>query len=365
MLTLEPLVVEAYSRVSGTAADIIVLALHVALPLLLASVALVRARRSAARGALADASSRSTSEPLVAGVGVVAHGVVELAPDVKEAMTVSIMQEGKEQRSKKGERVVSHTWTEVSRKTAVAPFVLVDDRGQKIRVEPNEEALLVDRLDHTTVHGKRPARRTRHARIVDGERVWVVGDLISVGRSDAGAYRDAPAELVLRAPPSGRMLLSTEPLGERFRAESATHRFAGKAFVALALLLGLLDLGYHACRWAGRPSTAVAVEVKRLSGKNPRCELTLEPNAGDAFTDQVELRYCSKVKKGDVVAIVDPGGVFRQAGKAAGVNLTVGIFGLVFAVATAGLYSVRRRPWYEAKLVDHGAGPLICSDVEA
>ena len=46
MLTLEPLVVEAYSRVSGTAADIIVLVLHVALPLLLASVALVRAARS-------------------------------------------------------------------------------------------------------------------------------------------------------------------------------------------------------------------------------------------------------------------------------------------------------------------------------
>ncbi len=100
MVSFEPVVVEPYSRVSGTAADVIVLALHVALPLLFATVAITRARRNAARGALADASVRSTSEPLVPGPGVVAHGVVELAPDVKEAMTVSIMQEGKEQRSK-------------------------------------------------------------------------------------------------------------------------------------------------------------------------------------------------------------------------------------------------------------------------
>ena len=213
-IEVDPLVITGHL---GAGASLFVAGLALlafAAPLGLALLTVSRNRRMAAA---ADASFQP-DKPYAPGP-IVLHGRVEKSEGGRHAVRVEVTQEGSESENS---GVWSHTWTETSRRVFVEPFYVVDAAGRRTRVEPRDDVLLVDTMNH-----KAPGKRTLRicsAELTPGEEVWASGELTSAPDPEGttGGYRGG-AGLVLRAPPGQRMLLSSEPLAARFEAKAPFH----------------------------------------------------------------------------------------------------------------------------------------------
>jgi hypothetical protein len=144
------------------------------------------------------------------------------------AIEIAIHQELHEWRGKGNE--LRRVWEERSRSIVVRPFHLVLANGERVRVEPDESVLLVNKLEM-----RQPAdrKRTRSATLERGDAVSVSGVLrLRQGPSAEGAvYRTAVSEALVLAPPIyERMVASVEPLASRHRRRAMFHAVA----VALA-----------------------------------------------------------------------------------------------------------------------------------
>jgi hypothetical protein len=360
-MMMAPLVVQATATdvVTGPFGAFAVYAFHLLLPLAVAVVATVRHVLARRRARLADAqfSSGAALEP----GPLVLSGPVTYAPGLEMAMRVAIEQVGTEERTKNGWR---HTWSEIDRDVAVAPFYVADRRGRRVRVEPTPDTLLIDEADRTVRTGD--TSRTRIAELTAGEDVFVIGELVRARDPDAGSYRGAETALVMRPAPGRRMLISSEPLGDRLRAASRGQRTAAIVFAAHALVFSVADLGFYARTFMGRPELAEITAFELTTGKGATCDVAARLPDGESFRESVTTGACASLaaarERGQSAVMpvirVPSTRRFAQIGVLVGAPFVSVSFGIVTFVLGLAIYLSRDKRWYESKLVESSAGPL-------
>jgi hypothetical protein len=121
----------------------------------------------------------------------VISGRVALDAGVSAAVTVRILQE----RIDEDGRIRNvGKWRETKREVIANPFFVVRSSGERVRVEPGDDARLAASVDsfNSTVRG--PRLRCRTIVVAAGEQVEVRGTLAcGVAPSVAGSYRDSGA----------------------------------------------------------------------------------------------------------------------------------------------------------------------------
>lgn len=184
----------------------------------------------------------------------VVRGTVAFAVGGEHALRVEVDQEGTESKSSGS---WSHSWTESDRRVLVAPFYLEHATGERIRVEPTQEAHLMDDLDGVIFVDR--TKRKRFAELIPGEQVIATGHL-SRGHDpevSGQGYRGGCDGWVLRPPSSGAMLLSTKPLDAPFRHRARNYSIMAITITVLALVGHVLLLPYHQRVVVGEPITAM------------------------------------------------------------------------------------------------------------
>lgn len=196
--------------------------------------------RALKRALLAGARARtlrrlSPNAPLAPGYACV-RGTVESEGGDPVVASTTVTQGAVNHERKKSKW---HTWDETRRRTQAVPFVLRHPSGELVRVEPAHDALVVDTLEPPVMLSTKLRERT--GKITAGESVQVSGQLARGFNPHATVqptgYRDSPMQgWVLRAAPHERMVLSTEPLPERYKLR-ARHFWSSVAMYVVALLV--------------------------------------------------------------------------------------------------------------------------------
>jgi hypothetical protein len=358
----------------GTAMAVIVLVNLVLLGTLAFAISRWRANRR--RGHAAGASV-TTELPAKPGEAVL-EGVVEADP-VQPPMTITIHEFGSEASTR---RSTKYEWSEIRRDVHTEPFQLVLASGERVRVEPDDTVLLASVLEQTS-SGTNP--RIRVARILDGERAYVVGDLAveTVGQADTrdvGPYRGAnPTSFVLRRGRE-RLLVSTEPLGRRFERRARLHgRAAGATFFVLVAFNALVGRA-TVINAFGSDVDAEVVDTKTWTRTSERRGLTEQYTGYTVFAkyrdpaygkdvsvyDNVSERVFQRLQLRRVLRV--PFRVVRWAPSLCtigpGATLDAGrlvlpSFGVVALLVSYARVRRRSGAWYErAKLHESGEGPL-------
>ncbi|WP_438031622.1 hypothetical protein [Sorangium sp. So ce204] len=325
--------------------------------LVLAALALRLSRRQ--RRAAAQAEASFTPGAALAPGEAVVVGTVEREQGADVAVRVEVEQKGSESETS---GVWTHQWAETGRKVRVHSFYLRHASGARIRVEPGEDVQLVDALDGMIRVDL--TRRVRVAELIPGERVFAIGELRRAPDPEAQAqgYREQAQGYLLAPPRGGRMLLSSEPLGERFARRAAFHkRWAITATVA-SLAFNMAFAAFHARRWLGE---TVDVRVTQLQekedGDHTRFEVTMRGEGG-AFSDEVSHRAFARLREGETVkarhvpswssaSAIGPGVTAHSAAYAA--LPLLGVIALAYLARAQAT-----RPWYEKKVIDQGSGKL-------
>jgi hypothetical protein len=172
---------------------------------------------------------------------------------------VTIHQRADVRRGKKGEYWV---WQETSRSLTERPFLLRTEAGDSIRVEPSGALELADKLEPGPQSFG--IERTRIARIIPGERIWVRGRLELGAIGSEGPYRGAQgAPTTLR--PSGKepLLISSQPVWKEDRDRALVHFGFGSLLIALLVLCQTLFFGdFRTLRSRGVVSDAVINDAR-------------------------------------------------------------------------------------------------------
>lgn len=331
-----------------------------------ATIALRRSRRLRRAEARAEASFKPDAA-LAPGEAVV-MGTVEWAQGASVAVRVELEQEGTEWENS---GIWVHKWTETSRRLCVHPFYLRHATGQRVRVEPGGDALLVDEMDGMIRIDL--TRRIRVAELVPGERVFAVGELRRAPDAQATAYggrhRARGEEGYVLVPPRGRgMLLSSEPLGARFARRAAFHRWWGVAALVTAIAINVLTAPVIARCLLGETVGARVTHLRRYvnSDGDARVIITAAGEQGFVFADEVSPYEVSGVDEGETIwvrhvpwwdfaTVIDSHSIPTVTGYLA--MLFLGIIGLTYAVRD---HTTRR--WYEQeKLIEQESGKLADS----
>ncbi|MBI5537266.1 MAG: hypothetical protein HY898_31380 [Deltaproteobacteria bacterium] len=174
----------------------------------------------------------------------VVQGKVEVQEGADYAVRIQIAQQGSEYKTKQGMR---HRWVEDGREVDVLPFYVLTRAGERVRVEPRKDVFLVDMLDQVKAVGN--DRRVVSAVLSPGETVAAHG-ILSRGLDPHGepmSYRSTSGMgWVLHPPRAEPMLLSAEPLEDRYLRRAAFHRSWALGFAAALVVVNTLVLGnYH------------------------------------------------------------------------------------------------------------------------
>jgi hypothetical protein len=326
--------------------------------LALAAIALRLSRRQRRAAEQAEASFRPGAA-LAPGEAVVV-GTVEREQGADVSVRVEVEQEGSESETS---GVWTHQWAETGRKVRVHPFYLRHASGARIRVEPGEEVKLVDALDGMIRVDL--TRRVRVAELLPGERVFAIGELRRAPDPEAQAqgYREQAQGYLLAPPRGGRMLLSSEPLGERFARRAAFHERWAIAAVVASLAWNAAFAAFHARRWLG---DTVDVRVTQLreheDGDHTRFEVTMRGADGSAFSDEVSHGAFARLREGDTVKARHVAS--WSSASAIGPDVTAhsaaySALPLLGVIALAYLIRARAtRPWYEKRLIETESGKL-------
>ncbi|MBL8605454.1 MAG: hypothetical protein JNK72_26220 [Myxococcales bacterium] len=194
-------------------------------------------QRSLARRAEAEAEQmQHAQQPLKQGMGFVA-GQVELARGETLALDVTVTQHGTESHTKNG---TFHQWNEKARQVRARPFYLRHPSGARVRVEPGQQVVLIDRLSQRA--WVEPAVRRMRASLAPGSFVLVEGTL-STGHDPEnaaaqGGYRDGALGWSMVPRPDGSMEVCCEPPARRHALRA---RGLGRSlkWAALTMILGL------------------------------------------------------------------------------------------------------------------------------
>lgn len=273
------------------------------------------------------------------------------------AVRVRVVQQGRERRGKSSHTT---TWTEVGRQVETSPFQLELASGASVRVEPGPTPSLVDELSDWTRTDLTERVAVSELRV--GERVYASGELLSA-RDPAGSYRGGEA-LVLRAPRSQPMLLSTRGLAEPWREGRARAAHRARWVVAGALLAQLCAFPYYVAVLAGSPAKATVVEhrfVPATRKKPESCHVRyhVETN-GKTHEDEVSCVKSQRLKPGTTVPVhVTP--LETTLGPHPTVHGAFVLFpsGALVALALWAIIStLRQREWHQRKLVHEVRGRL-------
>ncbi len=344
-----------------------------------------RAQQRSAAQALASVRSGA----LPARGAVVLHGTVETEEPSRPAITITLWELGTEQRTKNG---WTHKWTEERRETRVEPFYLRltgSPVTTVVRVEPDDDVLLVDKLDSFELGNP----RIRRAELTNGEEAYVSGvigrgfhprvdsrrtaDSADAATSAQGsAYRGGPSDgLVLRTG-RDRMLVSTEPLDRRYIRQARAHRlFVGILGLALALVSTIGFGPTIVTEVFGRPVDAEIASARHwtTSSKNGVRHhysvvarytaasghvVTLTEDVNEELYDAWAAKRVSHIPF--VVAFDDPG--YSSLGTRVTVDLARALAAGIVALAALLFYRASLRgalEWFDkARVVTHGAGRL-------
>lgn len=350
----------------------------------LLSVALGLMRYASTRAREAKiAEKEAETRKLSPGYAIV-HGQVETG-DALPAVSVRIRQTGREYAVKNGMR---HVWTEVDRQVDARPFHLRLATGERVRVLPGDDVFLVDVLGIEPSPELRPVgasalERVRTAQLAHPDYAYACGRLSAPLASSA--YRSSEDGFTLH-PWQGKMLLSAEPLEERFARRARFH-----LGWVLGLVVGLLFTNAYVLGdyWLellwGQSVTAHVTQTGTWTTRNKN---NVTQHYGVTVTAAVgdEIRSLSigtsyefyRVTKADLAQgrpvdapfIIVP---FRKATFDIGTRptlhgLTCFMCWLLLGGLAAGyfLHARHTRPWYERnKVKDVGSGPLGALDTLA
>jgi hypothetical protein len=274
----------------------------------------------------------------------------------------------------------SYTWKEFDRRVEVEPFTLVLASGMRVRVEPDPDVFLVDKL----VVSARGNPRTRRASLDNGELAYVDGVLAADWKpqTDASQVKDGNA-LYRDAPPTGfvmtngieRMLISTEPVARRHQRRSDAHRL-------MAILVSLLFVFMNTVMFGSAHLVNLAgdVVVTRLLAKNTwttRNKSTTTTHYGlrSSYVDPAtgrDVEVYDEVSDAAYTAAANGQPIpfrvvlWRPSLCGVGTGATIGVLHALLAVAMVTGFVVfnRRkvrgaREWYDqVVLEEHGSGPL-------
>jgi hypothetical protein len=238
-------------------------------------------------------------QPLFAGPGHVVAGRVELDNGEQFGVRVDIVQQVKNHTSKNSRW---HTWEEVSRKVAPAPFYLIREGAPPIYVEPDENALVVDSLE-TAYPPDMALRRIRTADVKVGEYFFAYGDLHEAPHPRArDAYRGSVG-WVMRPPRRGRMLLATEGIRDRYAARiSYLYKWGAICATLFCFLHACFTAPFVAATVLGTRTTTevTATHTYVTHNKNSTTthyELLTSTPDGFALTQEVPFSVYSHAKQ--------------------------------------------------------------------
>lgn len=334
-------------------------------PLLIASFALVLYVVYRRRAVRAEAAF-SSEAPLSAGPAIV-FGTVELPKEAEHAVRVEVHQVGTEEELS---GVWSYEWKEKERRVSVRPFDLRDPTGRRIKVRPGSSPLLVDALDG--VIRVNLTSRIRYAELTPQEQVYAAGDLTfepdPTLPADGGAYRGLPLGPVLVPPRHGPMMLSTEPLGERYLKRGQLHRLVASIIIVATVVFQLILTPFHVRALLGevvparvdRKDTYQSVDDDNVKVTRYRLAVSLpgeeEPLVGDVPREAYEAMAEGQtipVRRAPVTSwsTLGPGLTAHPAALFVPIAMLLAMIGGYIA-------AVRSRPWYEAKVNEFGQGRL-------
>jgi hypothetical protein len=306
------------------------------------------------------AKAATREEATLARGRAVVSGPVELAHDEKVAARVEVDQEGTETENSGSWQT---RWTERDRRVTMRPFYVRHGQG-RVRVEPEDRAFLVDAMDGMILVNT--THRTRFAELSPGERVFAVGCLEQGHDPENRAdYRSGGRGWVLRAPPGEELLLSSEPLHDRY-----VRRVAAQGLLALIALLLLTIFGASVSTYVARVARGVTVvgtvedrATSTDSDDNVSYHLTVALDRGATLQlDATQATYEAGIVGAQVtVRDVPSWSDATVLGTGPTVNGGIAAIGvLLVALVLLARYLIRRAfsKWYEAKVVDTLSGRL-------
>lgn len=199
-------------------------------------------------------------------------GTVAYAEDATVAVRLDVTQEGEEEESS-GQW--TQVWTEVDRRVTVAPFYLVTESGQRVRVEPTREVLFIDSFTKKVLVHR--TSRVRTAELEPGERVWVEGALVAV--SDPGkpdGYRGVGSTLVMRDSSDHRMRISSQPLDAPHERQAEFWRKIGFGYLVASVVLQGSFVPYYLRAAIGETVDAVVVGRHVVDGGDSADEYVVD-----------------------------------------------------------------------------------------
>jgi hypothetical protein len=364
-------------RTSAAISSVCVFIFGGLIPGVLLTIAATLAAWHRQRAVLARESVQSRAR-LATGTAVLS-GKVQVLDGAPCAVRIRIWQKGFEWKTKNG---WGHAWRETDRKIESWPFYLVERGGQRVRIEPGNRVFLVDSIDRADPDSLEEDKRVLTAELSDGESVVADGMLVRDAdpHGSPSSYRSAVGTgWVLRPPANDKMLLSSEPLQDRYVKRASMHRRWAWACVAALLALNFLLFGnFHVLSVFGdivqarveRPITwktrtknggvvnHFGVEASFVAPEGARWDLS------DEISDSA---YASLVqRRAEAVTIpfrVVPFWPARhQVGTRATLHFVQVVGGFFVNVLLGALYALRSRrtlPWYDKPRVVHsGSGKL-------
>jgi hypothetical protein len=328
----------------------------------------LEARRAAAQAKRIEQSTL----PLFEGARFVA-GNVELADGSNVAIRVTIDQQGAEHTSKNNR---THSWIEIERQIEAQPFYVRMADGERVRVEPPIDVMLVDKLDQ--MEWLATNWRRRRAELTPGERAVIEGRLErGVDPELQGVnstYRTTASTGWIMKPTKRRgMYVSAENLSRR-------HELRARAFMKTAIIVAFINivgmsvhLQYRTRLLLGQNVVANYGGKSYYQTRNSKGHVVNHYSAIASYMERPEHVYSTRIdvdhddfqrlpeKSGRIWLRYVPGKEWATAlGLGSSVNgpltfTSVFLFGF-------GIYLVirtqRHRRWYEGQVVDQGQGPL-------
>jgi hypothetical protein len=331
-------------------------------------LAFIRARRRDEIAAAAEASVGDKPPALAEGDNVVLSGIVRHL-EGNLAVRVSIDQEGS-QRTYRGS--TTHTWIEKARKVEVATFKLELPNGESVLVHPSKDVELIDALDLKYRHNR--YARTWVAELTDGEKITARGRLERSDVADpAAAYRDVNWGWALQPSATGKLLLSSEPMGLGLRKRASFHRKA--ALLAIGILCALqATLALFYARAAvgtvqpGRIDSFSSWITHNKNSTTTHYGVWFEAPVIGYQTEEVDDAdfyfyggYTGPVQGEHTIPVMVASPTNWQIGAKATIRWWHALLVLGGAVAFQFWYVVRRkmtRPWFRRKLNENGSGAL-------
>lgn len=328
---------------------------------------MVESRRAAALAKRIE----ETNTDLYEGARFVA-GTVELEEGSPTAIRVTITQEGKEHAHRKEH---THTWTEIERQVDALPFYVRTTKGERIRVEPPLDVMLVDNLDQ--MEWTMSTWRRRRAELTAGERAVIEGRLERgmdpEKHGPAATYRTTTSTGWIMKPTTRRgMFVSTESLSRRHELRARAFAWATAFTIVLNITAMSVVIPYRARLLFGK--TIVANYLRKevfetRSSKGNRQKDYLAHVQFDNGTGLFSERM--SVDLDDFQSLpTTPGRIWLRFvpaypwATALGKTVSVASWQILMAATILGLslYRLvrthRYRRWYEGQLVESAPGTL-------